>query len=87
MSAPGSKRTKQEEGKKNKSVRNAHLLSHTCCPDSQGSHREPCHRMAFGNRPANTHLFDGCTQPCNGLQGVVSHGAQRKGDESASSIV
>ena len=55
MSAPGSKKTKQEKRKKKKSGRNAQLLSLTCCPDSQGSHREPCHRVAFGNRPANTH--------------------------------
>ena len=65
----GSKRTKQEEGKEKKRVRNAQLRSLTCCLDSRGSHREPCHVMAYGNRPANTHLFDGYMYPCDAGNG------------------
>ena len=29
-----------------------------------GSHREPCHRVADRDRPANTHLFDRCKHLC-----------------------
>ena len=45
----GSKKTKQEEGKRRKRVRDAHLQRNSYCLDSRGSHREPCHRVAYGN--------------------------------------
>ena len=58
------------------------VLRFLCCPDAQGSHREPCHLVADGNRPANTHLFDGCTQPYGswqGLESVMSDNCKMKG--------
>ena len=59
MSAPGSKKTKVRRREEKKEGRTAQLLSHTCCPDSQG--------------PANTHLFDGYMYPCGSLQAEFSH--------------
>ena len=37
-----------------------------CCPVVWGSHWEPCHRVAYGNQPARTHLYDRSLLLCGG---------------------
>ena len=78
------RKVKQGERKRTKRVRNAQLLNHTCCPDSQGSHREPCHRVAYGSRPAKTHLYDGYTYPYSCLQSKsgMMHNGTAKGQST-----
>ena len=59
MSAPGSKKTKQEERKEKKSGRNAHLPTSYLLPWLAGI------TPGDGNRPANTHLYDRCKHLCD----------------------
>ena len=39
-----------------------------CCPCVWGSHWEPCHRVAYGNQPARTHLYDRSLLLCDCCQ-------------------
>ena len=46
------------------------------CLDSRGSHREPCHLAAYGNRQASAHL---CKHPCGGRQNHTGQSRQYNG--------
>ena len=60
------KARRKEENQEGKKCATAVEICQSCkfyVAPRGGSHREPCHRVADGGRPANTHLFDGCMQP------------------------